>query len=151
MVSGIQGESDASAVAAPKNGDAPMRQRLPYSSPAITPGPRSVRDGRLAATVRAVSTRATCFSSERTPRVVVPVRAPIAVKEIATTAIAISTSMIVKPALLSPMSERVSWHNFDPSGQPIHTNLVAGTEVRQHNGAAAGHSGWKEANRGERG
>ena len=49
-------------------------------------------------TLRAVCISATCCSNARTPRTFVDMTEPIATMETATTASAINTSMIVKPA-----------------------------------------------------
>src|SRR5258706_14345322 len=110
------------------------------------------RAGRVDATVRAVSTRARCCSIERTPRDAVAVTDPIAASEMATTAIATSTSMSVNPAAfagLRPASQDPARDNFDSSGQPVHADLVAGARPRQGDGAAAGHPGREETDRVE--
>ena len=52
----------------------------------------------LLITDRVVCIRVTCCSSRRTPRTFVDMTDPMATMEMATTASAIKTSMIVKPA-----------------------------------------------------
>src|SRR3954462_10716016 len=90
----------------------------------------------------------TCCSSAVTPRVDVAVRAPIEERTTATTAIATSTSMMVKPAVAPARSDRAARHNFDASGQPIHPNFVNGAQPGQHDRAAARHPGRKKADGG---
>src|SRR5579872_3688216 len=70
---------------------------------------------------------------------------PIARIETATTASAISTSMIVKPASWLSIDGVVARCNFDPPGQPIDANLIADVEPRQRDGTAARHAVCKEA------
>src|ERR1700749_4308222 len=91
----------------------------------------------------------TCSASGRTPRTLVDITDPIARIETATIASAISTSMIVKPAVRPSVGE-VARNNFNPSGQPVDTNLIADIRARQGDGSAARHSAGKEANRRQR-
>src|SRR3984885_13097152 len=98
---------------------------------------------------RTVCISVTCCSSERTPRTLVDITDPIARIETATIASAISTSMIVKPAVRPSVGE-VARNNFNPSGQPVDTNLIADIRARQGDGSAARHSAGKEANRRQR-
>ena len=88
-------------------------------------------------TVRAVCISATCCSSDRTPRALVAISEPIATSETATSASAISTSMMVKPASPSSVAGDVTGRNLDPSGQPVDANFIADIEARQRDGAAA--------------
>src|SRR5882724_12956848 len=93
---------------------------------------------------RAVCIRVTCCSSERTPRTFVDITDPIATMETATTASAINTSMIVKPASRRSIGGGVARNNFNPSGQPVDANLVANIKSRQRDGPATRHSAGKE-------
>src|ERR1700726_3259132 len=96
-------------------------------------------------TERAVCISVTCCSSRRTPRTFVDMTDPIARIDTATIASAINTSMIVKPASRRSIDGGVVRSNFDPSGQPVDANLIAGIEPRQRDGAAARHSAGKKA------
>src|SRR5580692_5673051 len=122
-------------------------------SPVNVPGTTLSRSGRVDATVRNVSTRATCCSSRPTPRDAVALTDEIAASETATTAIATSTSMSVNPAVPAGRrhaSQNLARDNFDASGQPIHADFITDTGPRQGDGAAAGHAGRKKADGAER-
>ena len=79
-----------------------------------------------------------------------PTTVPIAARQIAITASAIRTSMIVKPALPPAFSRRAARNNFNPSRQPIDANFVTVVAPRQHNGTAARHTVRKETHSRER-
>src|SRR5258705_5013213 len=88
---------------------------------------------------RAVCINATCCSSERTPRTFVAITDPIATMETATSASAINTSMIVKPASLRSVGCGAAGDNFDPSGQPVDANLVCRLLLEKKNKSVDGH------------
>src|SRR5690349_1284791 len=96
-------------------------------------------------TVRAFCISVTCCSSRRTPRTFVDMTDPIETMQTATTASAISTSMMVKPASDGSVGNGAARNNFDPSGQPVDANLVAGVEPRQRDGPAARHAAGEKA------
>src|SRR5258708_29384138 len=69
----------------------------------------------------------------------------MATMQTATTASAINTSMIVKPACRPSIRGGRARDNFDPSGQPVNANLVSCIEPRQRDRPAARHAVGKEA------
>src|SRR5258708_37163414 len=99
---------------------------------------------RAVMTVRGVCINVTCCSSKRTPRTFVDMTDPIATMETATTASAINTSIIVKPASRPSIGGGAAGDNLDPSGQPVDATFVAGIQPAQPDGSAAGHSTVKE-------
>src|SRR5579863_8607941 len=99
-----------------------------------------------AITERTVCISVTCCSSERTPRTFVDITDPIATIEMATTASATSTSIIVKPAA-RPSVGGVTRNNFDPSRQPVDANFIADIRPCQGHGPATRHAAGKETDR----
>src|SRR5258705_11369154 len=95
-------------------------------------------------TLRAVCINVTCCSSKRTPRTFVDMTDPIATMDTATTASAINTSMIVKPASRPSIGGGAAGDNFDPSGQPVDANFVAGIEPHQCDDPTTRHSAGKK-------
>src|SRR5262249_49627558 len=146
--SGCHGAAGAGTAPPAANGRTSTRQRWPASSPDKLPSASSSRFGRPATTARAVSTSATSASTLRAPRAEVATSAPMAASEAAPPASATSASMIVNPALPGRRS-KIARDNFDSSGEPANPDLVTDAETAEHDGAAAGHSGRKEADRRE--
>jgi len=143
-VCGTHGDGNSGLTSSAANGRTSTRQRCPASSPEISP--TSFPDpGNADAMARAVSASSTCRSSALVPRAEVAISVPIPASTAVTMASATSISMIVNPAS-RPCLECTARNNLNASRQPVDANFVARTQSRQHDRAAAGHSGRQKAN-----
>src|SRR3954468_7803030 len=79
----------------------------------------------------------------RVPFTLVAITVPIDPSTAAMIASATRASIRVKPAA----SEQLLRDNLDASGQPVDAYLVGNPGPRHRDGAAAGHSRWKEVDR----
>src|SRR5262245_54711589 len=126
----------------------------------MLPGFSAWPSGRAVVTARAVSTRIRFASSEREPRTVVAISAPMAVSATEITVSATRTSISVKPAHARRRAARraavrvrtgpnhleaIEGRNLHTSRQPVHADLVAGAEPGQRDDAAARHATGEEA------
>src|SRR6185312_16863085 len=96
-----------------------------------------------ACSARVVSTRTRCSSSAWLPRTPAPTSEPIDAIITASTAMATTTSMSVKPAVPAAL-ERVKRRNFDASREPVDADLIADAEAGERDHAAARHAGGEE-------